>query len=78
METAVTIPNDVFQQAEALARRIGVSRDELYTQALKQLLETSYDDEITRRLNEVYADENCLPDPVLLQMQMTALTEEDW
>lgn len=78
METAVIIPNDVFQQAEALARRIGLSRDELYTQALRRLLDASRDDEITRQLNEIYDREDSAPDSALMQMQMTALRQEDW
>jgi metal-responsive CopG/Arc/MetJ family transcriptional regulator len=39
MKTAVSIPDDVFQSAEQLARRLGMSRSELYVQALKSYLQ---------------------------------------
>lgn len=52
MKTAVSIPNEVFEDAEQLARRSGVSRSELYARALKALL--AADAAVTERLNEVY------------------------
>ena len=35
-------------------------------------------DEITARLNEVYATESSSLDPVLQQMSFNALSKEDW
>jgi hypothetical protein len=55
VKTAVSIPDDVFVRADAVAAQRGVSRSQLYTEALRRLLDS--DDEITRRLNEVYADD---------------------
>jgi metal-responsive CopG/Arc/MetJ family transcriptional regulator len=78
MEVAISIPNETFQQAEELAQRLGLARNELYAQALEQWIKTQRDAEITRRLNEVYAHEDSSLDPVLMQMQMTALEPEEW
>jgi metal-responsive CopG/Arc/MetJ family transcriptional regulator len=36
MKTAISIPDDVFQEAERLARRMHTSRSELYRLALKE------------------------------------------
>ncbi len=52
VKIAVSIPDEVFEEAEQLARRSGVSRSELYAVALKALL--ADDAEVTERLNEVY------------------------
>jgi metal-responsive CopG/Arc/MetJ family transcriptional regulator len=38
METAVSIPDEVFEAAEQLARRRNMSRSELYTAALRAML----------------------------------------
>ncbi len=52
VKTAVSIPDEVFEQAEQLARRTGVSRSELYAVALRALL--AGDAEITKRLNRIH------------------------
>ena len=52
MKTAVSVPDDVFDQAEQLARRKRMSRSELYTTALRALL--ADDAAVTERLDDVY------------------------
>ena len=56
MKTAVSIPDEVFMEAEALARRCHVSRSQLYATALRALI--AQDAEVTRRLDDVYGDVN--------------------
>jgi len=38
MRTAVSIPDCIFKKAERLARRMGMSRSELYARALHEYL----------------------------------------
>lgn len=38
MKTAVSIPDEVFQQAEEVARRLNKSRSQLYAEALAEYL----------------------------------------
>jgi metal-responsive CopG/Arc/MetJ family transcriptional regulator len=54
MKTAISIPDRVFQSAEQLASRLGVSRSQLYSKALAALVDKHRDDLITSRLNEIY------------------------
>ena len=54
MKTAVSIPDRVFDAAEKLAARLGVSRSQLYANALASLVEMHREDLITSRLNEIY------------------------
>lgn len=54
MKTAVSIPDRVFQSAEKLAARLGVSRSRLYAKALASLVEKHREDLITSQLNEIY------------------------
>lgn len=56
MKTAISLPDDVFNEAEQLAQRLGKSRSQLYADALRQYLAVHDDDAITRSLNEI-ADE---------------------
>lgn len=78
MEIAITLPNDIVQRAEVTARQRGISLNELCSQALSRYLEAESNDDLTRKLNEVYASVDSSLDPVLMQMQLTALDKEDW
>jgi metal-responsive CopG/Arc/MetJ family transcriptional regulator len=53
MKTAVSIPDPVFDQAEALARRLQKSRSQLYSEALAEYLLRHDEDAITEATNAV-------------------------
>jgi metal-responsive CopG/Arc/MetJ family transcriptional regulator len=38
MKTAISLPNDVFESADELAQRLGISRSELYATAVAEYL----------------------------------------
>ena len=78
MKTAVSIPDPVFRAADQLARRMRVSRSELYARALMRMLEQEDDASITARLNELYAVEDSSLDPVLAELQRRALRHSEW
>lgn len=80
MKTAVSIPDRVFESAEKLAARLGVSRSQLYAKALASLVERHREDLITSRLNEVYGpggEESSL-DREASKLQIRSLTREKW
>ena len=77
MKTAVSIPNAIFQRAERRARRLGVSRSELYAKALERLLRAEPDEDVTKSLEAVYAKEDSRLDPGLAAGQRRA-TAEKW
>ena len=56
MKTAISIPDDVFHQAEYLARKKGLSRSQFYVQALNAHIEklSNAQRSITDQLNRVY------------------------
>ena len=78
MKTAVSIPDPVFRKAENLAKSLGISRSQLYTTALKTFVAEHDEDDVTKRLNEVYSEEDSSLDPVLEKMQFMSLPEEQW
>jgi predicted transcriptional regulator len=47
------VPDDLFKQADRLARRQRKSRSRLYSEALGEYVARHDPDEITRRMNEV-------------------------
>jgi metal-responsive CopG/Arc/MetJ family transcriptional regulator len=63
MKTAVSLPDDLFQQAEAAARRLRVSRSELYGKAIAEFVKRLDANEITERLNDVYSTNSARSTP---------------
>ena len=78
MKTAISIPDDVFKQAEQTAAGLGLSRSELYTRAVRTYLENCGGEQMTAQLDAVYADEPSPLDEVIAQMQAQTLLSEDW
>jgi metal-responsive CopG/Arc/MetJ family transcriptional regulator len=80
MKTAISIPDPVFEAADDLAKRLGKSRSQLYTEALQAFLERMSDQRTTERLNEIYAAEPEIAelDPAYQAMQYRSLPKEDW
>ena len=78
MQTDVSIPDDVYASAEAYLSRVKISREELYTQALREYLARHDDEAITDVLNRVYGDEPIQPDPAFLAAGVEALKRTEW
>jgi antitoxin MazE6 len=78
MKTAVSVPESLFQAAERVAHRLGLSRSGLYAKALSEFLARHDDDEITRRLDEVYEKQSSAVDPVVSRIAARALPKDSW
>lgn len=78
MKVAISIPDTVFEAAERLARRLGKSRSELYAEAVSEYLAEHRTDEVTEKLNAVYAGQSSSLEPGLQKTQIDRLSEEDW
>ncbi len=81
MKIAVSIPDELFAEAEREARRRGVSRSRLYAQALEAMLarDSAGESALTRELNEIYADIDSRMDPVLDEMQRRTIAKHsEW
>ncbi|MHB8420434.1 MAG: hypothetical protein ACYDCL_20365 [Myxococcales bacterium] len=72
MKTAISVPDRTFREAERAAKRLGISRSELYSKALSAYLESHRAEDVTEA-NAVYAGEDSNLDPVLAKMQAAAL-----
>lgn len=53
MKTAVSIPNDVYAEAERLTRRLKKSRSQLYTEAIREYPARHDPEVITDALDQV-------------------------
>ena len=57
VKTAITIPAAVLAEIDRAARARGESRSKYITRVLRAAVRARRDAEITRRLNELFADE---------------------
>jgi len=80
MKTAISIPDETFEAAERVAKRLGVTRSELYATAVREFIERRKHEGITERLDAVFGDdpEASELDERLQALQAASLDEEDW
>ncbi|MGJ5674825.1 MAG: CopG family ribbon-helix-helix protein [Nostochopsis sp.] len=76
MKTAISIPDPLFKAGEQFAKRLGLSRSELYAVALQEYLRSHQEDHVTDKLNAVYDDEDSSLDPFFVELQAQTLSEE--
>jgi antitoxin MazE6 len=56
VKTAVSIPQPLFQEAESLAHKLGISRSRLYAEALGDYVEHHDNEELLEKINKAYAE----------------------
>jgi metal-responsive CopG/Arc/MetJ family transcriptional regulator len=78
MKTAISIPNQVFLRADKFARLRKMTRSALFTIAVDEYIQHHRQDNVTQKLNEVYAKEDSSLDSVLGKLQALSLPKEDW
>ena len=78
MKIAISVPDEVFEAGEHLARQLGVSRSQLYSDALATYLSARGAKEVTARLNAIFAAQSSELDPALHRAQIQSLADEAW
>lgn len=78
MKTAISLPDELFESADALAERMGMSRSELYATAVAEYLAKHRDEDVTARLNEVFAEQDSGIDPKLRSAQARSVSSSEW
>ena len=78
MKTALSIPDRLFSAADALARKLGVSRSRLYATALAEYLAKHRAAKVTERLDAVYRAEPSELDESVRRAQRRQLRRAEW
>jgi metal-responsive CopG/Arc/MetJ family transcriptional regulator len=78
LKIAISLPDSVFEAAEALAQQLGMSRSELYCAALQDYLQRLGREQMLSKLNEVYSHESLEANATMPQEQRQAPSDEDW
>ena len=75
---AVSIPDKIFRSADSLAKRLGVSRSRLYSDALADFLSRRQSLQVRERLDAIYGEEESALEPNLGKLQSRSLPPEEW
>ncbi len=78
MKTAVSVPDDVFDRAEALARREKRSRSEVYSAALREYVARHAPDDVTEALDRVVAEVGEADDSFIRVAAERVLRATEW
>ena len=78
MKVALSIPDDLFESAETLSKRLGVSRSRLYATALADFLAKHRGRKVTDQLNALYSTEESRLAPPVRRLQRRSLEREAW
>ena len=78
MKTAVSIPDEVFEKVERLARRAGRSRSEVFSAALAGSVARHAPDEVTDAMDRVIAEVGNQADPFVSAAGRQVLESTEW
>lgn len=78
MKVAISLPDPLFDAAEQLARQRGISRSQLYAEALADYLATRGASAVRDKLDAVYAVQTAEVPADLDQAQRRTLIDEAW
>lgn len=78
MKTAVSIPDDVFEKVERLARRGKRSRSEVFSAALREYVARHSPDEVTEAINRVCDEMGDQGDAFVAAASRRVLENTEW
>ena len=77
MKTAISIEDDLFRQAEAAAKELGLTRSALFSQAIDEFIRNHMPSEITKKYDLIFsASSNS--DHELDKVAYTVLSKAEW
>ncbi len=77
MVTSMTMPNNIYEEANILAKRLKLTNNHLFVLATKEFIELHKTDEVTKELDKVYQTNNSGVDDVLSKLQSQIIKESE-
>jgi predicted transcriptional regulator len=78
MKTAISLPDEVFRDAERLARRLKKTRSELYKEAVAEYVARHEPEAITVALDRLTAEVDTRPDEFTSAAARRVLERSEW
>lgn len=58
MKTAISVPDEIFDQVEGLTKEYGCSRSQVFTMAVEEFIERRRSKKLLEEMNNAYGDED--------------------
>ena len=79
MKVAISIPDALFKEAEAVAKALGISRSKLVQTALEAFLQRKREEKVTAALNRSFARHPPEEvDPFLQRLALEGMKRTEW
>ncbi len=78
MKIAISLPDELFQQAERLAERCELARSELYRRALEEYLARHVPDRVTQALDRLATEVDSRSDGFVSLAARRTLNRTEW
>jgi metal-responsive CopG/Arc/MetJ family transcriptional regulator len=78
MKTAISIPDDVFEKAERLAKREGRSRSDVFAAAVREYVARHAPDEVTEAMDRVCSEIGDQKDEFVRAVGRRVLKRTEW
>jgi antitoxin MazE6 len=78
MKIALSVPDELFEAAEIVGKRLGLTRSRLYATALEEFLSKHRGRKVTDRLNAVYGTQESRVAPGVRRLQRRSIERDAW
>jgi predicted transcriptional regulator len=78
VKTAVSIPDELYDRAERLARKLAMTRSGLFSAALNEYVARHTDDDITEPMNAALREIGDQDDPFTREAAVRVLMRTEW
>jgi metal-responsive CopG/Arc/MetJ family transcriptional regulator len=78
MKTAISIPDEIYADAERLSRRLNKSRSQVYTEAVTEYIARHEPEAVTEAMNRVCEAVDTYPDPAISAAARRRLESVEW
>ena len=78
MKTAVSVPDDVFKDAERLAKRLKTSRSRLYSDALREYVARHSPEDVTAAYDRLIEEYGQPADDAVLAANARTIARIEW
>lgn len=75
MKTAISLPDTLFSEADTVAKRMGIPRSQLFSQALEEYLEKHKSENITDSYNRLYSNTETAAENTVSYASLESLRE---
>ena len=78
MKIAISVPDEIFEAGERLAKQLGLSRSQLYADALSAYLSERGAAAVTAKLNAIYSEQSSKLRAAFARSQLSRIADEAW